>query len=297
MPNRYFVFLDESCSPRDRHRFYIIASLLCSENEVNLLNDIQDKVLDHIRSARGLNIQELRGADLYRKLRDKGLHGKFANIMDYVSAELSRIKSLMTIVIAIDKQEYNKVVINAIIDGVLRVLKEHSSPYANTLTLEYVKAKILSSIRDSIKATLLMSQIMNEVLYCTNKLLNTLGAQGYLVFDSDAKTIQESLYSFLGRAFTIEGVATAKGIEPVNTIRLILLGDSKLMPGLQFADIIAYTTHRMLEYNEIKVFKPFIKLLNRVTYVTKGRIWGYSLKVIPWSDSEGEKLVSKIKQS
>ncbi len=235
------------------------------------LYDLHSDILKHIHSRYNVELLEIKGAKIYSKFKNGS---KYKEVFEYIANQLASLKSTKVIVIAVDKNAlYIDVVKNTVIKKIDEILRNIDNPYAIVLKLKASRSKLLEKFERDLRDVFSRFQIMNEVLYCLNKFLSSINSYGYIVFDSDAKTIQESLYGFIGKTLTIEGVATVRGLENIQHINLVLLGDSKLLPGLQFSDIIAYCTHRALDYKEYELLKYFKELFKRVATEAGGRIW------------------------
>ncbi|BES81534.1 hypothetical protein [Pyrodictium abyssi] len=110
----------------------------------------------------------------------------------------------------------------------------------NSLRIDAVRDRIIRSVANAVYDTVVKSQVVNEILYRVDRELAARGVDGIILFDADANNLINSTYSIVGSAISQStGAITKHGTVKLSRIAEIFLGDSKLILGIQFADLLA----------------------------------------------------------
>ena len=266
----YLIGVDESGSPEFRMGdYYILVGLAYSATSAHTLRDrVRSYILYLKRKYNWKGLEELKGKELYDRLKKRGKK-EFVQVVDGILESLTQDLDIYSIVIIINKKDYSKE-FNKIIDTIDNILENPPSNYLNVLTNIKIRKQIIAAMYGKPFGVLVRSQALNELFFRLNIELSERKSLGLLFIDSDASTLVSPAYDILGSTL-VEGISARGKIQKPKQIINIILNDSKLEPGIQIADLIAYSIQRC--YSDPDPI--FIEPLKRV--ITKPEFY----KIIP----------------
>lgn len=239
----YLIGIDESGRPDlGRGRYYILVGMAYDAEFAHDLRKLTRKYIKLVKERYNIEkLEELKGKELYDRIKGSGKE-KFIKLVGEILHDLVGEMDAFTIAIVIDKYAYREEFVK-VIERMEDILVNPPSNYLNVLSNERIRNQIINEMYGKPFQTLVRSQALNELFYRLNLELGERESLGLMLIDSDATTLISSAYDILGSSL-VEGVS-AKGRTyiPENLIT-ILLNDSKLEPGIQIADLIAYSIQR-----------------------------------------------------